>query len=81
MAEDVFRGYSLLIPLEKVIEIAGAIMAPQNVASQNTIDETGQIIEKDRLTHDQSWTFSSGTPSINDRIREDEITPVQFGRT
>eukprot|EP00978_Attheya_sp_CCMP212_P039055 scaffold199454_cov24-Attheya_sp.AAC.1 len=81
MAEDVFRGYSLPIPLEKVTEIAGAIMAPQNVARQNNIDETGQIIKKDRLTHDQSWMFSSGAPSINDRIREDEITPVQFGRT
>eukprot|EP00978_Attheya_sp_CCMP212_P012405 scaffold30875_cov50-Attheya_sp.AAC.5 len=61
MAEDAFRGYSLpAIPLEKVIEIDGAIMAPQNVARQNTIDETGQIIEKDQLTHDQSWKFSSG---------------------
>eukprot|EP00978_Attheya_sp_CCMP212_P023022 scaffold69703_cov50-Attheya_sp.AAC.3 len=81
MAEDIFRGYSLPIPLGKVIEIDGAIMAPQNVARQNTIDETGQIIEKDRLTHYQSWKFSSGAPSINNRTIEYEITPVQFGRT
>jgi hypothetical protein len=81
MKEDVFRGYSLPIPLNKVVEIPGAIMAPQNVARQNTIDETGKIVGKDRLTHDQSWTYSSQAPSMNDRVREDELTPVQFGRT
>ena len=81
MADDVHRGFSLPIPLERVSEIPDAIMAPQNVARQNTIDETGQIIEKDRLTHDQSWVYTSGTPSMNDRVREIELTPVQFGRT
>eukprot|EP00978_Attheya_sp_CCMP212_P036241 scaffold162830_cov52-Attheya_sp.AAC.11 len=82
MKEDVFRGYSLPIPLAKVTEIPGAIMAPQNVARQNTIDETGKIVRKDRLvTHDQFWTCSSQALSMNDRVREDELTPVQFGCT
>eukprot|EP00978_Attheya_sp_CCMP212_P016940 scaffold44783_cov43-Attheya_sp.AAC.3 len=82
MKEDVFRGYSLPIPLNKVTEIPGAIMAPQNVARQNTIDETGKIVGNDRLTpHDQPWTYSSQAPSMNYRVREDELTPVQFGRT
>jgi hypothetical protein len=82
MKEDVFRGYSLPILLDKVTEIPGAIMAPQNVARQNTIDETGKIVGKDRLTHDRSLTvYSSQAPSMNDRVREDELTPIQFGRT
>eukprot|EP00978_Attheya_sp_CCMP212_P033275 scaffold133615_cov42-Attheya_sp.AAC.1 len=50
MADDVQRGFSLPIPLERVIELDHAIMAPQNVAGQNSIDEIGMIIEKDRLT-------------------------------
>lgn len=81
MADDVQRGFSLPIPVERVIELDHAVMAPQNVARQNSIDETGKIIEKDRLTHDQSWVYSSGAPSMNDRVREVELTPVQFGRT
>eukprot|EP00978_Attheya_sp_CCMP212_P038009 scaffold184178_cov26-Attheya_sp.AAC.1 len=81
MAGDVQRGFSLPNPLERVIELDHAIMAPQNDARQNSIDETGKIIEKDRLTHDQSWVYTSGAPSMNDRVREVELTPVQFGQT
>ena len=44
MEKDVSHGYSLLIPLEKVIEIENALMSPMNVAEQNTISEFGEVI-------------------------------------
>ena len=41
-------------------------MAPMNIQRQDTIDEFGRIIPKDRLTHDQSYKWKSGT-SVNSR--------------
>jgi hypothetical protein len=82
MADDIQWGFSLPVPLERVIELDHAFMAPQNFAWQNSIDETGKIIEKDRLTHDQSWVYISGAPFLmNNRVQEVELTPVQFGQT
>jgi hypothetical protein len=65
--KDVKYGYSLPTPLTSVQSIPGLVMAPMNIMEQNTIDEFGQIIQKDRLTHDQSWKWSSGT-SVNSRV-------------
>jgi hypothetical protein len=54
-------------------------MAPVNIASQNTIDETGCIITKDRLTHDQSFKWGSGT-SVNSRVNLHSLLPCPFGQ-
>jgi hypothetical protein len=67
IAKDIKYRYSLPIPLSSVQSIPGLVMAPMNIMEQNMIDEFGGIIQKDRLTHDQSWKWSSGT-SINSRI-------------
>ena len=50
-------------------------MAPMNIMHQDTIDETGQVVEKKRLTHNKSYEFGSGT-SVNSRVRSDELLPV-----
>ena len=39
LEEDVRKGYSLVIPREKVVEIKDALVAPLNVHDQNTINE------------------------------------------
>eukprot|EP00957_Ditylum_brightwellii_P202248 15329300-Ditylum_brightwellii.AAC.1 len=58
--KDIRHGYGLVIPLHKLDSIPGAILAPMNIMKQNTIDERGRIVEKDRLTHNQSYEWSSG---------------------
>jgi hypothetical protein len=50
-----------------------------NIASQNTINDLGQIVEKERLTHDQSFEWSSGH-SVNNRVNHalyvrESVTP------
>lgn len=70
ISKDVKYGYSLPIPLSHVASIPGLVMAPLNIMAQNTINETGKIVPKDRLTHDQSWKWSSGT-SVNSRVKKD----------
>jgi hypothetical protein len=70
IAKDVKYGYNLPIPLSSIQSIPGLVVAPMNIIEQNTIDKFGQIIQKDRLTHDQSWKWSSGT-SVNSRVEKE----------
>ncbi len=53
--KDVDYAYGLVLPLEKIDQIDGICMAPMNISPQWTIDEYGNIVGKDRLTHDQSF--------------------------
>ena len=76
--KDITHGYALVLPLSKITRIPGVLMAPMNIQKQNTIDEHGMIIEKDRLTHDQSYRWSSGT-SVNSRVDKEVLLPCMFG--
>jgi hypothetical protein len=76
--KDVIHGYSPPILLSSVKSIPGLIMAPMNIMTQNIINETGQIIPKDQLTHDQSWQGSSGT-SVNSRTKKELLQACRFG--
>ena len=78
VSKDVEHGYGLVLPLQKLNSIPGSLLAPMNIAGQNTIDEFGRIVEKDRLTHDQSFEFSSGT-SLNSRVQEEHLLPIMIG--
>lgn len=57
--KDITYGYGIVLPLKQITKIPGIIMAPMNISPQNTIDETGRIIPKDRLTHDQKSARTS----------------------
>jgi hypothetical protein len=76
--KDILHGYGLVLPLDKMELIPGVLMAPMNITNQNTIDETGKTIGKDRLTHDQSYEWGSGS-SVNSRVLKDELLPCKFG--
>jgi hypothetical protein len=78
VTKDVKHGYAVAFPLLKAHLIPGVLIAPMNIMHQNTIDETGRIVEKERLTHDQSYMFGSGT-SVNSRVRDDELMPCLYG--
>jgi hypothetical protein len=78
MSKDVHFGYCLPLPLAKAEKIPGVLIAPMNIQQQNTIDEFGRIIPKDRQTHDQSFKWSSGT-SVNSRVKTDKLLPCLFG--
>ena len=76
--KDVIHGFGLVIPISTVQKIPGALLAPMNIMEQSTIDEHGNIIPKKRLTHDQSFVWSSGT-SVNSRVQVDKLLPCRFG--
>jgi hypothetical protein len=57
---NVIHGFALPLPLPKIKNIKGALLAPLNIQAQHSINKTGKITNKDRLTHEQSykWTQS-----------------------
>ena len=71
--EDVTHGFALPIPAKVVPMIPGAEVAPMGLVAQNTINELGEIMPKDRLTHDQSFEIG------NNRVRMEDHQPVVFG--
>ena len=78
MNDDVIHGFSLVIPVEKVPLLKNALVAPMNIVDQFSINERGEIIQKKRLTHNQSFVFSSGT-SLNNRVLKDKLQDVMYG--
>jgi hypothetical protein len=79
LTEDVRHGFNLPVHMNIVQKIPGLVLSPMNIARQNTIDETGRIIEKDRLTHDHSFDFFPNS-SINSRCDLSLHEPCMFGR-
>ena len=78
VTNEVIHGYGLPLPLSVLIQIPGTLLAPMNIQAQNTINEFGKIIAKDRLTYDQSFDFSPNS-SVNSRVIWDNLPPVRYG--
>ena len=64
--DDVTRGFALPLPAKVAPLVPGAEVAPMGLAAQNTISEAGEIMPKDRLTHDQSFEIGTAR-SVNNR--------------
>jgi hypothetical protein len=62
-AKDVEYGYSFCLPVEALQAINELAVAPHGVVHQGTINEVGQLITKDRPTHDQSFVAGPGGKS------------------
>lgn len=77
--DDVTHGFALPLPLEKIHRLQGILLAPMNIATQDTIDEHGDIIPKRRLTHDQSYILEGSGTSVNSRTDKTKLTPCIFG--
>jgi hypothetical protein len=78
IVKDVLYGFDLTIPLSVVHSIQGALLAPMSIMKQNTIDEQGRIIPRDRLTHNQSYAWGLGT-SVNGHLCIEDLLPCRFG--
>lgn len=54
-------------------------MSPLNVQDQNTIDEEGNVIPSQRLTHNQSKTYKASGTSINSRVIVELLQDCMYG--
>jgi hypothetical protein len=81
MRSEVAHGWQLPLPASAARDIPQAVVAPMGLVEQATINERGEIVDKLRVTHDQSFNPVKGTRrSVNDRVQRDLLTPCMFGR-
>ncbi len=77
--KDVKYSYCIPLPLRKAKLIPKLLFAPMNIQHQNTtIDKTGEIINKERLTHNQSYKWSGSGTSVNSRIVKELPMPCLY---
>ncbi len=58
---NVKHGYRLVLPWSKINRIPHACIAQINITYQFTLDTRGDIVDKERLTHDQSFRWKLGS--------------------
>ena len=79
MSNDITYGYGVPFPRARALDIPGLVLLPAGIALQNTISEQGEIIPKERLTHDQSFCYGS-KKSWNSRVHRDTLTHLRYGK-
>jgi hypothetical protein len=75
--EDVGHGYGLVIPLNKIERFLGAYLASMNIMHQLTLDASRDIMDKERLTHDQSFKWQSGS-LVNKRVIKEKLQRCMY---
>jgi hypothetical protein len=78
MLSDIELGYSIPITVDCIRKLKHAEVYPIGLQHQQTIDETGAIIPKKRISHDLSNRKVIGR-SINQRVIEEELPSVLYG--
>jgi hypothetical protein len=76
---DVKYGYCIPLPLRKAKLIPDLLFTPINIQHQNTIDKTGKIIDKERLTHNQSYKWGGSRTLVNSRTIKELLMPCMYG--
>ena len=79
VSDEISRGFYLPVSLDFIKTLPNVEVAPHGIVEQNSIDEFGQFVLKDRVTHDQSFKWSASDSSVNSRVKMDQVTQVVFG--
>jgi hypothetical protein len=79
LTEDVWHGYGLVIPLNKIERFLEVCLAPINIMHQLTLDTSGDFMDKEQLTHNQSFNWQSGT-SVNKRVNKEKLQRCMYGQ-
>jgi hypothetical protein len=79
ISDDIPYSYGLVIPRGKIPYLPNARLAPMNIRMQFTLDEGGEIVDKEWLTHNQSFKWQSGL-SVNKRVIRESLQNCMYGR-
>ena len=79
MEEEIYQGWSLTLPPEFALDLQDTDVAPYGLVPQHTITKLREIVDKDRVTHDQSYRGKHSKTSVNSRVITEELTPCMFG--
>ena len=79
MKEEITQGLFLPFPPEFPLDLQDVEAVLYGLVSQYTITKLGEIVEKYRITHDQSYRGAHSKSSINSRVITKLLTPLMFG--
>ena len=79
MSTEIEHGFALPLPPNFAYHLPDAEVAPHGIVQQGTINERGEIIEKNRVTHDQSYPGSYSNESVNSRVIDEDLAPCLYG--
>ena len=79
MKEEITKGLFRLFPPESPLDLQDAEVVLYGLVSQYTITELREIVEKYRITHDQSYRVTHSKSSINSRVITKLLIPWMFG--
>ena len=79
ISQEIERGWCLPLLPEHVSSIPKAWFAPMGVAEQNTINDRGEFIPKNRQTHDQSFVQAISKMSANGLVDKTKLEPCKYG--
>ena len=79
--KEINFGYQLPLKPSHILKIPGACLSPMGVADQLTISELGEVIQKDRVTHNLSFPGEVSGESINSMIDDNSLFVLIYGHT
>ncbi len=79
ISDDISYSYGLVIPRGKISHLPNACVAPMNIMKQFTLDAGGEFVDKEHLTHDQSFKWQSGL-LVNRRVIQDSLQCCMYSR-
>ncbi len=79
ISDNIMFGYRLVVPRGKIARLPNACLAPMNIMNQFTLDASNKIVDKERLTHDQSFKWQSGL-SLNKWVIRENLQQCMNGR-
>jgi hypothetical protein len=79
MTKESQRGWVLPLLPDHASQLTRATMSPMGIVTQSTINEKGEIIPSNRVTHDLSFPGKFSYESINSRTQMKELSPCQYG--
>jgi hypothetical protein len=79
ISDDIRYGYGLVIPRGKFPCLPNACLSPMNITMQFTLDVGGEIVDKEWLTHNQSFKWQSGL-SVKKRVIQESLQRCMYSR-
>ena len=78
--KEVEKGWIVPITIESTTKIKDLFVIPLGIAHQFSINELGERIPKQRVTHDATFATPSGD-SVNNRTLEELLLPCIYGQS
>jgi hypothetical protein len=79
LGKELNKGWIIPLLPSDAKKIRNALISPLGVVSQSTINEHGEIVPSNRVTHDLSFPGKYSKSSVNSRTDPELLEPCRYG--